>query len=66
MIQYQSEGSIATITWDMPQRTTNVLNQVAMIAFDQAVDRALADDAVNGVIIKSAKTDFIAGADLQM
>ncbi|MFT7532927.1 MAG: 3-hydroxyacyl-CoA dehydrogenase/enoyl-CoA hydratase/3-hydroxybutyryl-CoA epimerase, partial [Gammaproteobacteria bacterium] len=41
-------------------------NQVAMIAFDQAVDRALADDAVNGVIIKSAKTDFIAGADLQM
>jgi 3-hydroxyacyl-CoA dehydrogenase / enoyl-CoA hydratase / 3-hydroxybutyryl-CoA epimerase len=66
MIHYKTDGGIATITWDMPQRSMNVLNQASLAAFDQAVDRALTDDAVNGVIIDSGKADFIAGADLEM
>jgi len=66
MIAYEVEASVATITWDMPERTMNVLNQESLSAFESAVDRALADDAVKGVIVESGKKDFIAGADLQM
>ena len=66
MIEYRVENGIARITWDMPGRSMNVINAQSMPAFAEAVTRALQDDAVRGVIIDSAKPDFIVGADLEM
>jgi 3-hydroxyacyl-CoA dehydrogenase/enoyl-CoA hydratase/3-hydroxybutyryl-CoA epimerase len=57
---------VATITWDMPGRSMNVLADDSLAAFDEAVERALGDAAVKGVIVTSGKRDFIAGADLAM
>ncbi|QQS12112.1 MAG: enoyl-CoA hydratase/isomerase family protein [Rhodospirillales bacterium] len=67
MINYavDSDG-IATITWDMPGRSMNVLNEGSMAAFADAARKAVKDPAVKGVILASAKADFIAGADLEM
>ena len=66
-IRYAVDGDgVATIAWDMPGRTMNVFADDSLAAFTEAVDRALADDAVRGVIVTSDKRDFIAGADLAM
>ena len=66
MIRYKKKSGIARITWDMPDRSVNVINNESTAAFAMAIDKALEDDGVRGVIIDSAKEDFIAGADLQM
>ncbi len=67
MINYtvDSDG-IATITWDMPGRSMNVLNEASMTAFADIMQKAIKDEAVKGVILTSGKADFIAGADLDM
>ena len=65
MIDYQVDGDgIATITWNVPDRPVNVLNDATMGAFAEAVQKAIGDDGVKGVIVASAKDDFVAGADL--
>jgi 3-hydroxyacyl-CoA dehydrogenase/enoyl-CoA hydratase/3-hydroxybutyryl-CoA epimerase len=67
MINYSVDGDgIATITWDMPGRTMNVLNEGSMTAFAEAAEKAIKDTAVKGVVLASGKADFIAGADLDM
>src|SRR5262249_7185784 len=67
MITYNVDGDgIATITWDMPNRTMNVLNEASITAYAGALETALKDDKVKGIIITSGKADFIAGADLEM
>lgn len=58
-----SDG-VATITWDMPNRSMNVLNAESVGEFEAAVGRALDDATVKGVIVTSGKASFIAGADL--
>jgi 3-hydroxyacyl-CoA dehydrogenase / enoyl-CoA hydratase / 3-hydroxybutyryl-CoA epimerase len=67
MITYNVDSDgIATITWDMPNRTMNVLNEASITAYAGALEGALKDDKVKGIIVTSAKADFIAGADLEM
>ena len=66
MIRYKKTQGIARITWDMPGRSVNVINHESKSAFTTAVDKALIDDGIRGVVIESAKEDFIVGADLQM
>lgn len=67
MIDYRVDADgIATIAWNMSDRSMNVLNEQSIPAFETEVRRALTDGAVKGVIITSAKNDFIAGADLAM
>jgi 3-hydroxyacyl-CoA dehydrogenase/enoyl-CoA hydratase/3-hydroxybutyryl-CoA epimerase len=67
MINYNvDDDGIATITWDMPGRTMNVLNEASMTAYAAALENALKDDKVKGIILTSGKADFIAGADLEM
>jgi 3-hydroxyacyl-CoA dehydrogenase / enoyl-CoA hydratase / 3-hydroxybutyryl-CoA epimerase len=67
MISYDVDSDgICTLAWDMPGRSMNVLNRDSVAAFEKAVDRALGDPKVKGVVIASAKPDFIAGADLEM
>ena len=57
---------IATIAWDLPGRSMNVLTQQGIAELDAAVDRVLADDSVTGAIITSAKPDFAGGMDLSV
>jgi len=67
MISYTVDGDgIATITWDLPGRSMNVLSEQSVREYGQAAQKAIADDAVKGVIVTSGKRDFIAGADLDM
>ncbi len=67
MINYNVDGDgIATITWDMPGRSMNVLNEASMTAYAEALGKALKDDKVRGIILTSGKDSFIAGADLDM
>ncbi|MGH6952964.1 MAG: 3-hydroxyacyl-CoA dehydrogenase NAD-binding domain-containing protein [Alphaproteobacteria bacterium] len=67
MIRYEVDPQgIATLAWDVPGRSMNVVNRDSLAAFESAVARALADSSVKGVIVASDKPDFIAGADLEM
>ena len=67
MINYNVDtDGIATITWDMPGRSMNVLNEASIAAYADALGKAQKDDKVKGIIITSGKDSFIAGADLEM
>ena len=57
---------IATISWDLPGASMNVLNEQGVADLDACVDRVLADDAIKGAVITSAKADFAGGMDLNL
>ncbi|RAP40109.1 3-hydroxyacyl-CoA dehydrogenase [Rhodovulum viride] len=57
---------IATITWDVPDKSMNVLSLTGIEELNAHIDSALADDAVTGVVITSAKKDFAGGMDLNV
>jgi 3-hydroxyacyl-CoA dehydrogenase/enoyl-CoA hydratase/3-hydroxybutyryl-CoA epimerase len=57
---------IVTLVWDMPDRSMNVLSVASIADFAAAVDKAIADPAVKGVVVTSGKPAFIVGADLSM
>ncbi len=56
---------IAFITWDVANSPVNIMNETTMAAFFARVDEAINNDTVKGVVINSAKNDFIAGGDLK-
>ncbi|MDB5871657.1 MAG: hypothetical protein JWQ07_1099 [Ramlibacter sp.] len=60
-----SDG-VLLATIDMPGRTMNVFSTDLMDALDEVLDRVEADPAVRSVVITSAKSSFLAGADLEM
>ena len=57
---------VAVITWDVLGRSMNVLSMDGARALDGLIDNALADAAVKGIVITSAKKDFAAGMDLKV
>ena len=57
---------IAIITWDAVDKSMNVLTREAFGLVEEFIDRALADDAVKGVVITSGKKDFADGMDLNV
>jgi 3-hydroxyacyl-CoA dehydrogenase/enoyl-CoA hydratase/3-hydroxybutyryl-CoA epimerase len=59
------QQGIATLSWNMPGRSQNVLNGESCEALFAAIERAVGDDAVKGILMTSAKPDFIAGGDLE-
>lgn len=59
------EQGIATLTWDMTGAPMNVLNSDSIAAYAQALDEAIANEQVKGIIVTSARKEFIAGADLR-
>jgi 3-hydroxyacyl-CoA dehydrogenase/enoyl-CoA hydratase/3-hydroxybutyryl-CoA epimerase len=61
----RGEDGIAVITWDMPGRSMNVMNDASLGEFAAAVDGALSDSETKGVVVTSGKPAFIAGADLE-
>ncbi|WP_374303342.1 3-hydroxyacyl-CoA dehydrogenase NAD-binding domain-containing protein [Ferrovibrio sp.] len=65
MIDYSIDGDgVAAIVWNIADRPMNVMNNESLGAFREAVYKAIQDKAVKGVIVTSAKNDFVAGADL--
>ncbi|SFD45937.1 3-hydroxyacyl-CoA dehydrogenase NAD-binding domain-containing protein [Roseivivax sediminis] len=57
-------GGVAVITWDCPGKSMNVLSIEAGGHLETLIEDALADDAVKGIVITSAKDSFAAGMDL--
>ncbi|MCX7644615.1 MAG: 3-hydroxyacyl-CoA dehydrogenase NAD-binding domain-containing protein [Rhodobacteraceae bacterium] len=57
---------IATITWEVPGKSMNVMSLEGFAELEACIDRALADPAVRGVIITSGKKDFAGGMDLNI
>ena len=65
MIDYNVDADgIATIAWNMTDRSMNVLNTESMTRYFELVHQAVADKGVKGVIVTSKKPEFLAGADL--
>lgn len=63
-IDVDAEG-VATITIDIPGKSVNVITPGFQADLAVAIERVAGDDAVRGVIITSARRDFMAGADLK-
>ena len=64
---YDVDGDgIATITWDCPGKSMNVMSQSGLTELSDSIDKALGDDAVKGVVITSGKKDFAGGMDLNV
>ena len=57
---------IATLTWDMPGRSMNVITPEVMEELNQVVDKVASDEAIKGCVIVSGKEAFSGGADLTM
>jgi 3-hydroxyacyl-CoA dehydrogenase/enoyl-CoA hydratase/3-hydroxybutyryl-CoA epimerase len=66
MIQYSIEDNIALVAFNMEGYPMNVLNEDSIRAFAEAMEKAIQDEAVKGIIITSARKEFVAGADLRM
>lgn len=57
---------IALITWDMPERSMNVINLTVIEELGSIVEKVAADAAIKGAVITSSKDTFCAGADLTL
>src|SRR5579871_3588768 len=57
---------IALVTWDIPGRSMNVLDETSTNELEEIVKQTTEDAAVKGVVITSSKEAFCAGADLSM
>lgn len=67
MVHDTTDGDgIATLRFDLVGRSANLLDRASLAEFHEAIERAIADPAVVGVLLASGKEDFIAGADLGM
>ncbi len=60
------EDGVATITWDVPGRSMNVMSMAGFAELEALIDRALGDAGVKGVILTSGKKDFAGGMDLNV
>lgn len=66
MIDYTLDPQgIATLVWNMPGRSQNVLNGESCEALFDVIERAVSDSAVKAILMTSTKADFIAGGDLE-
>jgi 3-hydroxyacyl-CoA dehydrogenase/enoyl-CoA hydratase/3-hydroxybutyryl-CoA epimerase len=64
-LDIDGEG-IATVTWDMPGRSMNLFDAVAIDEIGAIVEEIAGNAAITGAIVTSAKAAFSGGADLSM
>lgn len=65
MIDYEvGKDGVAHIIWNNPDEHLNVPDQRAMAKFVRAVDRAITNAAVKGVLVRWDEHDLVAGGDL--
>ncbi len=57
---------IALVTWDMPDRSMNVIDAKVVEELSSIVDTVANDAAIKGAVVGSTKDSFSAGADLTM
>ena len=57
---------IALITWDMPDKSMNVITMDVIEELSTVVDKVANDAAIKGAVITSGKSTFCGGADLTM
>jgi len=57
---------IALATWDMPDRSMNVVTPEVMDELSAIVEAVIADEAIKGCVLASGKESFSGGADLTM
>jgi 3-hydroxyacyl-CoA dehydrogenase/enoyl-CoA hydratase/3-hydroxybutyryl-CoA epimerase len=57
---------VATIIWDVSGKSMNVMSQADFAELDALIGETLADPAVKGVVLTSAKKDFAGGMDLNV
>src|SRR5271166_4553758 len=57
---------IALVTWDMPDRSMNVLTPEVIAEMATIVDTITSDAAIKGAVFTSGKDGFSGGADLTM
>ena len=64
-LDVDSDG-IALVTWDMGDRSMNVITMDVIAELGTIVDKVANDAAIKGVVITSGKPAFCGGADLTM
>ncbi|QFU15559.1 FAD-dependent oxidoreductase [Microvirga thermotolerans] len=65
--RFEVDGDgIALATWDMPDRSMNVITNEVMGELSQIVEKVAEDAAIKGCVITSGKESFSGGADLSM
>jgi 3-hydroxyacyl-CoA dehydrogenase/enoyl-CoA hydratase/3-hydroxybutyryl-CoA epimerase len=64
MITYSVLDGAAILTWEMPDRSVNVMNDQSLAIFAELIERAAKDEDVRGIIVTSSRRDFVVGADL--
>src|SRR6201986_2151653 len=64
-VEADADG-IALVTWDIPGRSMNVLDETRISELEEIIKQTSADAAVKGVVITSGKEALSAGADLSM
>src|SRR5215468_3981145 len=57
---------IALLTWDVPDRSMNVITLQGIEELSAIVEQFVADVSVKGVVVTSGKETFCAGADLTL
>ncbi|HVB90152.1 MAG TPA: FAD-dependent oxidoreductase, partial [Beijerinckiaceae bacterium] len=57
---------IALLTWDMPNRSMNVITVAVMDELESVIEKVASDESVKGCVIASGKETFSGGADLGM
>src|SRR5205823_7771061 len=57
---------IALVTWNIPGRSMNVLDETTIAELETIVKQTSADNAIKGVVVTSGKEAFSRGADLSM
>ncbi|MEM1431270.1 MAG: 3-hydroxyacyl-CoA dehydrogenase NAD-binding domain-containing protein [Pseudomonadota bacterium] len=57
---------VATITWDVLDKSMNVLSLDGWDEIEAHIDSTLADDSVKGIVITSGKDSFAGGMDLNV
>ncbi|WP_417741092.1 3-hydroxyacyl-CoA dehydrogenase NAD-binding domain-containing protein [Salipiger sp.] len=65
-LQTDADG-VATITWDTPGKSMNVMSIEGFQQLDSLIDEALTDEAVKGIVLTSGKAgSFAGGMDLNV
>lgn len=60
------QDGIALITWDMPEKSMNVIDELVMDELENLIEKVETDEAISAAILTSGKKTFGAGADLTM
>ena len=62
----KDKDNIISITWDVKDKSMNLLTLSGMESLESCINQALADADAQGIIIGSAKKDFSGGFDLNI